>query len=257
MEPVKNGNRHGVSVVAALPAFNNTPSTLTHPGSLPEQETAREWRWDSERTRRLLNIVVAAALLILTLPVMLLVALLVRLTSRGPIFYRQLRVGLDRRRDSQLNGNWRRKADHGGRLFSIYKFRTMYVDADSVGEVWASRDDPRITPIGGFLRKYRMDELPQLFNVLKGDMNLVGPRPEQPRIFAELRQQIDRYPSRQQVLPGITGWAQVNQHYDSCLEDVRSKLLYDLEYLRRCSAAEDLKILMRTVPVVLLKKGAW
>jgi lipopolysaccharide/colanic/teichoic acid biosynthesis glycosyltransferase len=257
MEPVIDGNRHGVSVAAALPAFDDTPSTLTHQISLSQQETAGAWRWDSERTRRLLNVIAAVALLILTLPLMLSIALLVRITSRGPSFYRQLRVGLDRRRDSQLNGNWRRKVDHGGRLFNIYKFRTMYVGADESGEVWASHNDPRVTPIGHFLRKYRLDELPQVFNVLKGDMNLVGPRPEQPRIFAELRQQIDRYPSRQQVLPGITGWAQVNQHYDSCLEDVRSKLLYDLEYLRRCSAAEDLKILMRTVPVVLLKKGAW
>jgi lipopolysaccharide/colanic/teichoic acid biosynthesis glycosyltransferase len=257
MEPVKNGNRHGVSVAAVLPAFNSAHTALSSAPAAVEAEAAEALAWDSERARRVLNVIAAAVLLILVSPLMLAIALLVRFTSPGPVLYRQMRVGIDRRRDSQLNGNWRRKVDHGGRLFQIYKFRTMYVGSDRVGEVWASRDDPRITPIGGLLRKYRMDELPQLFNVLKGDMNLVGPRPEQPRIFAELRQQIDRYPNRQQVLPGITGWAQINQHYDSCLEDVRSKLLYDLEYLRRCSASEDLKILMRTVPVVLLRKGAW
>jgi lipopolysaccharide/colanic/teichoic acid biosynthesis glycosyltransferase len=255
MEPVKTHNRQGMAV-AAMPAFGTGRGHViqtvdTSPGTYEEA-----W-WEAERVRRVLNVGAASLLLVLMAPLMLVIAILVRLTSPGPVMYRQTRVGLDRRRDSQLNGNWRRKVDHGGRLFQIYKFRTMYADSDRFGQVWAAENDPRVTPVGRVLRKYRLDELPQLINVLKGDMNLVGPRPEQPRIFAELRQQIDRYPHRQQVLPGITGWAQVNQHYDSCLEDVRSKLLYDLEYLRRRSASEDLKIMMRTVPVVLLKKGAW
>jgi lipopolysaccharide/colanic/teichoic acid biosynthesis glycosyltransferase len=123
--------------------------------------------------------------------------------------------------------------------------------------VWAKPDDPRVTPVGRILRKYRLDELPQLVNVLRGDMNIVGPRPEQPRIFAELREQIPHYQRRQYVRPGITGWAQVNQGYDDSLDNVRQKVAYDLEYLERHSVAEDLRILARTVPVVVFRRGAW
>jgi lipopolysaccharide/colanic/teichoic acid biosynthesis glycosyltransferase len=255
MEPVKSGHRHGMAV-AAMPTLEMERGHVIERLELSTTSYEEAW-WNTEQVRRVLNVSAALVLLIVVAPLMMIIALLVRVSSPGPILYRQARVGIDRRRDSQLNGNWRRRVDHGGRLFQIYKFRTMYVDADRFGQVWASQDDPRVTPVGRVLRKYRLDELPQLFNVLRGDMNLVGPRPEQPRIFAELREQIDRYPSRQQVLPGITGWAQINQHYDSCLEDVRSKLHYDLEYLTRRSASEDLRIMMRTVPVVVLKKGAW
>ncbi len=150
----------------------------------------------------------------------------------------------------------RREADTGGRLFTIYKFRTMTLSAAS-SEVWAKPDDPRKTRIGGVLRTYRLDELPQLWNVLKGDMNIVGPRPEQPGIFAELRGQINRYDIRQQVLPGITGWAQVNHGYGENLDDVRTKLTLDLEYLERKSAWQDFKIMLKTVPVMIFRKGAW
>ena len=118
-------------------------------------------------------------------------------------------------------------------------------------------DDPRVTRVGGVLRKYRLDELPQLWNVLKGDMNVMGPRPEQPTIFAELRGQIHKYHDRQRVLPGITGWAQVNRDYGQDLDDVREKLNLDLEYVSRRSAWEDFKIMVLTVPVMLFKKGAW
>ena len=150
----------------------------------------------------------------------------------------------------------RREADRGGLLFTIYKFRTMTVSETS-SEVWATPDDPRITNIGGFLRKYRLDELPQLWNVLKGDMNVVGPRPEQPGIFAEMRDEIHKYDTRQRVLPGITGWAQVNHGYGEDLDDVRTKLSLDLEYLDRKSAWEDFKIMARTLPVMIFKKGGW
>jgi lipopolysaccharide/colanic/teichoic acid biosynthesis glycosyltransferase len=217
----------------------------------------RLFAWEADHIRRGINVLLAALLLIIVSPLMLLIALLVKFTSAGPVLYRQTRVGIDRRNADQLNGNWRRKMDHGGKLFQIYKFRTMLVNADRIGEVWASPNDPRVTPVGKVLRKYRLDELPQLFNVLKGDMNLVGPRPEQPKIFAELREQIDTYPARQRVLPGITGWAQINQHYDSCVEDVRNKVRLDLEYIERCSPTEDLRIVLRTVPVVVFQKGAW
>jgi lipopolysaccharide/colanic/teichoic acid biosynthesis glycosyltransferase len=133
----------------------------------------------------------------------------------------------------------------------------MYVQQGPEKEVWAQRGDPRITPLGKILRSYRIDELPQLFNVLRGDMNIVGPRPEQPKIFARLREQIEGYADRQKILPGITGSAQIRQHYDRNLDDVRRKLLYDLEYAERQSAVEDLKTLFMTIPVVVFKKGAW
>lgn len=209
-----------------------------------------------ELTRRALNVAVAATGIVLTAPLMALIAALVRLTSPGPVIYRQQRVGVDRRAGRPV-GNWRRREDLGGRPFTIYKFRTMGAGLGEEAQVWASPDDPRVTPVGRVLRKYRLDELPQLFNVLRGDMNVVGPRPEQPQIFARLRSEIDYYPVRQRVLPGITGWAQINHHYDTSVDDVRRKVAYDLEYVARRSAAEDLKIMLRTLPVMVSRKGAW
>jgi lipopolysaccharide/colanic/teichoic acid biosynthesis glycosyltransferase len=217
----------------------------------PAAESSRR-----ESARRYLNVCVAAIALVLALPLMAVIALLVRLSSPGPIIYRQLRVGIDRRTTN--GGNWRRQVDHGGRLFTMYKFRTMTVAAPhDRAQVWATPDDPRVTPIGRILRKFRLDELPQLVNVLKGDMNVVGPRPEQPAIFAQLREKIDEYPMRQRVLPGITGWAQINHSYDQCLDDVRTKVRLDLQYLRSASISQDMKILARTIPVVVLRKGGW
>ena len=211
-----------------------------------------------EAPRRLLNVSIAAVGIVVVAPLMAAIALLIKLTSRGPILYAQTRVGIDRRGPGQPPGNNRRASDWGGKPFRIYKFRTMIPNGDgSDGEVWAQPGDPRVTPLGRILRQYRLDELPQLVNVLRGDMNVVGPRPEQPTIFAQMRQQIDRYQERQQVRPGITGWAQINQSYDSCVDDVRHKLSYDLEYIRRQSALEDLKIMLRTFPVVLFKLGGW
>ena len=125
------------------------------------------------------------------------------------------------------------------------------------GSRWAAPDDPRIPPAGRVLRRLRLDELPQLINVLKGDMNLVGPRPEQPDIAVALREQVEGSDARHAVLPGITGWAQINHHYDTCVEDVRRKLAYDLEYVSGRSALEDLRIMAMTVPVILFRKGGW
>jgi lipopolysaccharide/colanic/teichoic acid biosynthesis glycosyltransferase len=134
----------------------------------------------------------------------------------------------------------------------------MRVDAEQGGgAVWAQQRDPRVTVVGGLLRQYRLDELPQLLNVVKGEMNIVGPRPERPTIFAELREHIAEYPLRQRAKPGITGLAQINHHYDRSLEDVRTKVHYDLEYIRRQSVSEDLRIMLKTVPVVLLRRGGW
>ncbi|HEV2146127.1 MAG TPA: sugar transferase [Longimicrobiaceae bacterium] len=216
--------------------------------------SAAETRWLG---RRVLNVTMALVGLILAAPLMLVIAVLVKLTSPGPIIFRQTRVGLDRRQDSGSQHHWRRRVDYGGRLFTMYKFRTMTASGGSAVQVWAQPSDPRVTPLGAVLRKYRLDELPQLFNVLRGDMNIVGPRPEQPKIFAELRGKIEHYHERQRVLPGITGWAQINQSYDRCLSDVRNKLRYDLEYIERQSVIQDLLILLRTVPVVVFKRGAW
>ncbi len=210
------------------------------------------------RANRILNLVLALLALIILLPVMLILAVLVWLTSRGPIFYTQTRVGLDRREPLDPMKNHRRQMDMGGQPFTIYKFRTMRVDAEQAsGAVWAQRRDPRVTVIGRFLRQYRLDELPQLLNVLKGEMNIVGPRPERPTIFAELREHIAEYPLRQRAKPGITGLAQINHHYDRSLDDVRTKVHFDLEYIRRQSVAEDLRIMLKTVPVILLRRGGW
>jgi lipopolysaccharide/colanic/teichoic acid biosynthesis glycosyltransferase len=215
-------------------------------------------RTRSELVNRIVNIAIAGTAVVALAPVFLAVALAVKLTSRGPILYTQTRVGLDRRwRQPTLAMYDRRAADLGGSVFTIYKFRSMRVDAEKTGAVWAQKNDPRVTPIGKFLRKSRLDELPQLFNVILGDMNIVGPRPERPSIFLRLRQDIAEYPLRQRVRPGITGWAQINHAYDSCIEDVRMKVRYDLEYQQKQSLAEDIKIMAKTIPVMLLKKGGW
>ncbi len=210
------------------------------------------------RVNRALNFTLALTGLIVLLPVLLVIALIVRLTSRGPVFYTQTRVGLDRREPLDANQNHRRERNLGGEPFTIYKFRTMRVDAEQgSGAVWAQQGDPRVTAVGGLLRQYRLDELPQLLNVLKGEMNIVGPRPERPTIFAELREHIAEYPLRQRAKPGITGLAQINHHYDRSLEDVRTKVHYDLEYIRRQSVTEDLRIMLKTLPVILLRRGGW
>ena len=207
---------------------------------------------------RVLAVVVALIALLLLFPVLLLLALLVWLDSPGPILYTQVRVGQDRRLPLDGSQNHRREQNHGGRLFTIYKFRTMRVDAErECGAVWAAQDDPRVTPVGRLLRQYRLDEIPQLLNVLRGEMNIVGPRPERPTIFAELREHIAEYPLRQRAKPGITGLAQINHHYDRSLDDVRTKVSFDLEYIRRQSLREDLRIMLKTLPVVLFRRGGW
>ncbi len=207
---------------------------------------------------RVVNVTLATLAMIFLAPIFVVVAIAIKLTSRGPIFYMQPRVGVDRRTSGTAPGYDRRGRDLGGTIFSIYKFRTMFVDSETqTGAVWATKGDPRTTPIGQFLRKCRIDELPQLINVIRGEMNIVGPRPERPGIFARLREDIAEYPLRQRAKPGITGWAQINQSYDSCLDDVRAKVRYDLEYLERQSLAEDLRIMVKTVPVMLFRKGGW
>jgi lipopolysaccharide/colanic/teichoic acid biosynthesis glycosyltransferase len=210
----------------------------------------------SDLLRRLLSFTVALIGLLVTFPVFLAIAIAIKLTSPGPVFFTQTRIGINRRRRLPA-GRAYRDADRGGRPFTIFKFRTMVPGPATPSEVWATPDDPRVTRLGRLLRLYRLDELPQLINVLLGDMDIVGPRPEQPTIFTSLRTQIERYQDRQQVRPGITGWAQINQQYDRSLEDVKRKLQFDLEYIQQKSVAQDLQIMLRTFGVITRKQGAW
>ena len=189
-------------------------------------------------TRRMAEIVFCIAMLLLTLPVMLAAAIAIRLEDGGPILFRQLRVG------------------RYGVNFHVLKFRTMRTDAEANGPVWATLDDPRITRIGALLRKTRIDELPQLLNVLRGEMSVVGPRPERPHFVELLAREIPFYHDRAAIKPGITGWAQVRFRYGSSVDDARCKLEYDLYYLRHRSLLLDLLILALTVRVVLSLQGA-
>lgn len=214
-------------------------------------------RDESGKARRLLNVTVALVGLVVTLPLWILIAIAIKLTSRGPVLYTQIRVGVDTRGTGIQPQDPRRRSDLGGRPFRIYKFRTMTVDAEAhSGAVWAQKNDARVTPVGRLLRDFRLDELPQLINVLRGEMNVVGPRPERPAIFADLREQIPHYQVRQRTPPGITGHAQINLEYDASVDDVRRKVAYDLEYLDRASFWEDFKIMARTIPVMLFRRGS-
>jgi len=193
-----------------------------------------------QSTKRFLELVLALAFFAVNLPVSLTVALLVKLTSPGPVLLAQERVG------------------ERGRRFLVYKFRTMRADAEAAsGPVWAARDgDPRATWLGRFLRKIRLDELPQLINVIKGDMSLVGPRPERPHFVEVLRTTIPFYDERHSVKPGITGWAQVKFGYGSNLEDAEEKLQYDLYYIKHVSWTFDIGIVLYTAKVILTGRGA-
>jgi lipopolysaccharide/colanic/teichoic acid biosynthesis glycosyltransferase len=211
-----------------------------------------------EKLIRFLSLLVAAVGIVLLAPVMILTGIVVAVTSPGPILYRQLRVGRDRRRVIESDPEKERRSHNaGGKLFTMFKFRSMsHRPAARSAEIWARQADPRVTAFGAHIRRHRLDEVPQLFNVLRGDMNVVGPRPEQPQLFLELRDQVDGYAERQTVHPGITGWAQINLPYDRCVEDVRRKVALDLQYLGRRSPTEDLRIMARTLPVMVSKRGA-
>jgi sugar transferase (PEP-CTERM system associated) len=190
--------------------------------------------------KRLLDVIMSALGLLLASPIIGATALAIRLTSPGPIFYHQERVGLR------------------GKPFTVHKFRSMRTDAEALtGPVWASKDgDPRVTPVGGFLRRSRIDELPQLWNVLVGEMSFVGPRPERPEFVSQLTQQIPFYGQRHVVRPGVTGWAQVRYTYGASIEDALQKLQYDLFYIKNLSISLDLYIIFETVKTVVLRKGA-
>lgn len=189
--------------------------------------------------QRIYSLLFALLGIVLTLPLLAVVWLAVRLTSKGPAIYRQRRVGLN------------------GKTFNVFKFRSMYVDAEArSGAVWAVRDDPRVTPVGRWLRKLRLDELPQFFNVLRGEMSIVGPRPERPEFVSVLTEQIPFYGQRHTILPGITGWAQINHKYGDTVEDTITKLEFDLFYLKNLSLSLDLYVIFHTVKVMLLSRGS-
>jgi exopolysaccharide biosynthesis polyprenyl glycosylphosphotransferase len=189
--------------------------------------------------KRFVDLLAASVLLVMAAPVMVGAAVLIRLTSPGPILYSQLRVGVR------------------GRRFRLWKFRSMRLDAEQLtGPVWAAEDDPRVTPLGRILRKTRVDELPQLWNILRGEMSLTGPRPERPAFVERFSESIPGYRQRLAVRPGLTGWAQVMHHYGGCEADVVAKLQYDLYYIKHWSLLLDLRIWVRTIGTVLTGRGA-
>jgi sugar transferase (PEP-CTERM system associated) len=194
---------------------------------------ATRWARLYRRARRLLDVALASVIALLTSPLMLLTALAIKLESRGPVFYLQERVGLN------------------NTTFRIIKFRSMRVDAEANGAVWAHEGDSRVTRVGRWIRKRRVDELPQLFNIIRGEMSLIGPRPERPIFIKELEQRIPYYSERHLVKPGLTGWAQVSYPYGASLEDAREKHQYDLYYIKNQSPMLDALILLETARVVL------
>lgn len=257
-------------------AEDNLPSTewLTR---LRLERPRRNTRCLGETTRllkRINDVVVSATMLILLSPVLLLVAIAVRLTSRGPVIFSQERVGLNlrqkkrdrRQRDEEVElpdgverrgtGINRRRDGGYGKPFTLYKFRTMKLDAEKNGAQFAVNGDPRVTCIGRFMRKTRLDELPQLWNVLRGEMSLVGPRPERPEFIEKLSAEVPNYINRLGLKPGLTGLAQVINGYDNNIESFKRKVNLDLLYLQNCCYLNDLKIMFRTIRVVLTGSGA-
>lgn len=201
---------------------------------LQQQKTGRFF----DTVTRTFDLVVSLTLLIATLPIICIVAVIVRLDSPGPVLYRQERVGLN------------------SRPFTLLKFRSMRLDAEASGPRWAQQKDPRVTRVGLFMRKTRIDELPQLINILVGEMSFIGPRPERPHFVHQLSALIPSYEERARVKPGLTGWAQVNYPYGASVEDARAKLSYDLYYVKNRTFLLDLLILLSTVRVILLQEGA-
>jgi sugar transferase (PEP-CTERM system associated) len=187
---------------------------------------------------RVASTLVALIGLILFLPLFPFVVLLVRLSSPGPVFFRQERVGLN------------------GKVFNVYKFRTMVVDAEAQGAQWAKKNDPRVTKVGQFMRKTRLDEVPQLWNVLRGDMSFVGPRPERPEFVSWLATELPFYEVRNMIRPGLTGWAQIRYGYGATLEQSREKLAYDLYYVKHQTLGLDLLIMFETIKTIIRRRGA-
>ena len=218
-------------------------------GRVPVEHIEDQWLFSAEgfeilhqtslqRTKRLMDLVISIFLLFMCSPLALIAVLLIRIDSKGRLFYKQNRVGKD------------------GRIFSMFKFRSMRVDAEASGAQWASEQDDRTTRIGKWLRRYHIDEIPQLWNVLKGDMSVIGPRPERPEFVRLLEASVPYYNLRHSVRPGLTGWAQVTFRYGASLADAARKLESDLYYIKNMSLFLDFKIMLRTVGIVFLADGS-
>jgi exopolysaccharide biosynthesis polyprenyl glycosylphosphotransferase len=198
-------------------------------------ELMPEWE---KKLKRLMDIFISFLILIVSSPIIILTSIAIKIDSKGPIFFKQERLG------------------QNGKPFKVLKFRSMINDAEKyTGPVWSQKDDPRVTRMGKFVRRVRIDEIPQMINVLKGEMSLVGPRPERAFFVEKLSLEIPYYKRRLKVRPGVTGWAQIKHKYDETIDDVKIKLRYDLFYIENMSIRMDLKILLRTVFVVLFGKG--
>ena len=250
----------GILFVMASTMFILAVPTLV----LKRQRALDMWR---DFTKRSVDILGALVGLLLTSPLWILLPVLVKLDSRGPVFYTQTRVGKNRRRRDRRycqqtevedkRSRDRRRVDCSGVPFQVIKFRTMMDGAEQKsGPVWATKNDPRVTRLGNFMRKTRLDEIPQFLNVLRGEMSLIGPRPERPTFVSDLSEQLKDYQRRLEIKPGLTGLAQVEAGYDSSLASVKKKLEYDLTYIDNWSLWLDIKILFQTVIVVITGRGA-
>lgn len=266
LESFRSKGRPELSTVIDLDA----DPTLTWLSRYDKRGPIPNERYLSPLTRRAIrafDVLASGLALLLLSPVFLILAIIIKLESPGPVIYRQLRTGLNlRTNDRRRNTNIRvieerrrldrRRAPVPGRPFEIYKFRSMVTDAEKNGIQLAKKNDARVTRLGKLMRRTRIDELPQFWNVLRGDMSIVGPRPERPEIIAYLAEQIPGYTDRLGVKPGITGLAQIRNGYDTDLEHIRRKITLDRYYIQKCSLVNDLKIILRTLRVVVRGEGA-
>jgi sugar transferase (PEP-CTERM system associated) len=231
---------HGMVVEDAVECYERLNQKIALEGLTPSYLVFHGgFRWPSRAVKRGLDVLLAILALLVTIPLFVLLPILIKLSSSGPVFYRQERVG------------WQ------GRRFTILKFRSMRMDAETPGgAMWAEEHDPRVTAVGRFMRRYRLDELPQLMNVLRGDMSMVGPRPERPEFIGRLTRDVPYYAYRLAVKPGITGWAQVKFRYGATVQDAAEKLQYDLYYIKHMSVRLDGLIALKTIRTVFSQSGA-
>lgn len=263
---IREGNQ-GNSFLGILMSYIILSATLTVSLSRHWLSVIPRYAFKMAYLKRGVDILGALVGLVLTLPVFIILPILIKLDSPGPVFYKQLRVGQNRRRGERRQDNGsklgrdgrnRRRMNLHGSPFHVFKFRTMVPEAEKkCGAVWATKNDPRVTRLGRFMRKSRLDEIPQFANILLGHMSLVGPRPERPKFVEELSVQVDNYKKRLDVKPGLTGLAQIENGYDSSLASVVKKVQYDLQYIQKWSIWQDFKIMLRTVLVVFTGKGAF